>query len=50
MKKYIKCPKCGKKIKVQERGNARGYGWYAFCKKCNYRKVLGEVDLTRDFY
>ena len=47
---YIKCPKCGEKIKVEECGNARGYGEYAYCERCDKRYVLNEVDLTREFY
>ncbi len=47
---FVKCPKCGERIKVEECGNARGYGEYAYCEKCHKRYVLNEVDLTREFY
>lgn len=45
------CHWCGEKnIPIEERGNARGYGYYGICPKCDKQTVVHEIDLTRDFY
>lgn len=48
-----KCHWCGNKLyekDIIEQGNARGYGYYIICDKCNNRNVIQEIDLTENFY
>lgn len=53
-KKMIKkCHWCCNELyenEIEKLDNARGYGYYIFCKNCGNRNVIQEIDLTRDFW
>ena len=36
------------KDEIQERSNARGYGYYIDCSNCGTTNVIQEIDLTRE--
>ena len=47
-----KCHWCGEELyekDIEELSNARGYGYYIICKKCEKQNVIQEIDLTREF-
>lgn len=37
------------KDEIEERSNARGYGYYIECPHCKTNNVIQEIDLTREF-
>lgn len=48
-----KCRSCGKELyetDIEERSNARGYGYYVECPHCKTDNVIQEIDLTRELY
>ncbi len=48
-----KCHWCGNELHekdIVKQGNARGYGYYIICDKCNNQNVIQEIDLTENFY
>lgn len=36
------------KDEIEERSNARGYGYYIECSHCKTNNVIQEIDLTRE--
>lgn len=47
-----KCHWCGEELSinaVEQKSNARGYGYYITCHRCNRENVIQEIDLTREF-
>lgn len=48
-----KCHWCGNELHekdIVKQWNARGYGYYIICDKCNNQNVIQEIDLTENFY
>ena len=37
------------KDEIEERSNARGYGYYIICPNCKSQNIIQEIDLTREF-